>query len=490
MSSIRHIFMGALVVVLTAAAIPATVFAKEAPASFADLAEKLLPAVVNVYTKQTINIDRDRGFPGFPPGSPFEEFFKRFEDRNNGDEDGRRPRTRQRMSLGSGFIISSEGIIVTNNHVIEDADEVSVRMHDGTEYDAEIVGKDTKVDLAVLRVKAKKPLPYVTFGDDTKSRVGDWVVAIGNPYGLGGTVTAGIISARNRDINSGPYDDYLQTDASINRGNSGGPMFNMDGEVIGINTAIYSPSGGNIGIGFAVPSSQAKRVIDQILEYGHVRRGWLGVTIQAVTEEIAESLGLDEARGALVSTVNNGSPADDAGIESGDIILEFDGKDVEEMRELPRLVADTEIGKTVKVKVLRKGKIKTLKVTIAELKEDDEVAVPSKLDKKKDQGPEKSLLGMTLENLDRETREALNLDEDFQGVVITHVERYSPSSERGLRRGDVIVEITQVEVSTVEEARKRIEELRAMGRKSILLKVYRRGSYSHVAVSFDEEEEQ
>ncbi|WP_417319487.1 DegQ family serine endoprotease [Emcibacter sp.] len=489
MTNVKKYLNSILIVAICVVAIPATVFAKAAPESFADLSDKLLPSVVNIYTKQNVRVDRNDGFPQFPPGSPFEEFFKRFEDRNNeGEDDDRRPRTRQRMSLGSGFIISADGIVITNNHVIDKADEVSVRMHDGTEYDAEIIGKDSKVDVAVLRIKADKPLTFVKFGDDGKSRVGDWILAIGNPYGLGGSVTAGIISARNRDINSGPYDDYIQTDASINRGNSGGPMFNMDGEVIGINTAIYSPSGGNIGIGFAVPSNQAKHVIDQLIEYGHTRRGWLGVSIQAVTKDIAESLGMDREYGALVSSVNKGSPADKGGVESGDIIIEFDGQEVSEMRELPRIVANTKIGKSVKVVILRKGDRKNLKITIAELEEDKEEVVPATVDQDEADTPSEKVIGLTLEDLSEKTREALDLDEDFKGVLISGVERYSPAQERGLRRGDVIVEITQEEVSTVEQAIKRIEELKKKGRKSVLLKVYRRGDYSHVPVKFDEEE--
>ena len=489
MTKVKKYLSSIMIVAICVVAIPATLFAKGAPDSFADLSDKLLPTVVNIYTKQNVRVDRNEGLPQFPPGSPFEEFFKRFEDRNNeGEDEGRRPRTRQRMSLGSGFIISADGIIITNNHVIDKADEVSVRMHDGTEYDAEIVGKDSKVDVAVLRIKADEPLPFVKFGDDSKARVGDWILAIGNPYGLGGSVTAGIISARNRDINSGPYDNYLQTDASINRGNSGGPMFNMDGEVIGINTAIYSPSGGNIGIGFAVPSNQAKHVIDQLLEYGHTRRGWLGVSIQAVTKDIAESLGMDREYGALVSSVNKDSPADKGGVESGDIIIEFDGQEVGEMRELPRIVANTKIGKTVKVTVLRKGDRKNLKITIAELDEEEKEVVPAAADQDEADTQSEKVIGLTLEDLSDKTREALDLDEDFKGVLIAGVERYSPAFERGLRRGDVIVEVTQEEVSTVEEAIGRIEELKKKGRKSVLLKVYRRGDYSHVPVKFEEDE--
>jgi len=491
MTEFKKLIASIGVVALIIVATPAMVMAKAAPQSFADLVEKLSPAVVNVYTKENIPVGGSRGSRGLPP--EVEEFFKRFGPRGqtpekDGDE---KPRTRQRSSLGSGFIISADGIIVTNNHVIDKADEVSVKLSDGTELDAEIVGRDKQIDIAVLRVKSKKPLPFVKFGNDEEARVGDWVMAIGNPYGLGGSVTAGIISARNRDINSGPYDDYIQTDASINRGNSGGPMFNMDGEVIGINTVIISPSGGNVGIGFAVPTSLAQPIVKQIIEFGQAKRGWLGVRIQAVTEEIAESLGLDEKTGALVSSVSPDSPAEEGKIQSGDIILTFDGKKVKEMRELPRIVADTPIGKRVKVVVWRKGNKKTLRVKIAELEQ--EVDLSEEMPKDEDPETEeelKKILGMSLENLTDKTRKSLKLNDDFNGVLVSSVERYSAAAEKGLRRGDVIVEVTQEPVTTVDEAIERIESLQAKGRKSVLLKIYRRGDYTHVPVPFEDKEDE
>ncbi|NIV90413.1 MAG: Do family serine endopeptidase, partial [Actinobacteria bacterium] len=329
-----------LAVALMLALAPAS-HARGTPDGFADLAERLLPAVVNISTTQ--EVDRPEG-PGFqlPPGSPLEEFFEQFRDRG-GDGPPRKAR-----SLGSGFILDAEaGIVVTNNHVIEGADEITVTLHDDTELEAEVVGTDPKTDLAVLSVGEGHTLTAVSFGDSDSSRIGDWVVAIGNPFGLGGTVTAGIISARGRDINAGPYDNFIQTDAAINRGNSGGPLFNLDGEVIGINTAIISPTGGSIGIGFAIPSNQAERVIEQLREYGTTKRGWLGVRIQAVTDDIAESLGLEEAAGALVANVYDGSPADKAGFKSGDVIMSFDGESVPDHRALPRMVANTEVGKSV-----------------------------------------------------------------------------------------------------------------------------------------------
>ncbi|MEK9726060.1 MAG: Do family serine endopeptidase, partial [Rhodospirillaceae bacterium] len=350
-------------------AIAGTAEAKTAPESFADLAQKLLPSVVNISTTQTVEGRDNPTMPQLPPGSPFEDFFKEFFDRNSPQQ-----RSRRATSLGSGFIISKDGYVVTNNHVIADADEITVILHDDTRLPAELVGRDTKTDLAVLKVKAEIDLSPVGFGNSDAARVGDWVVAIGNPFGLGGTVTAGIISARGRDINSGPYDDYIQTDASINRGNSGGPMFNLDGQVIGINTAIFSPTGGSVGIGFAIPATTAEPVIAQLMKNGSVQRGWLGVHIQAVTDEIAETLGLKEASGALVASVIKDSPAEKGKIKAGDVILTFDGKKVNEMKALPRIVAETEVGRKAPVIVWRDGGRKTLQVAVGELDEEAEVA--------------------------------------------------------------------------------------------------------------------
>src|SRR5512134_1778265 len=316
--------------------------ARAVPDSFADLAARLLPSVVNVSTTQVVEGNTGIEIPQLPPGSPFEEFFKEFMERGQPRQQQQR---RRATSLGSGFVYDNQGHIVTNNHVIQDADQVTVILHDETRLDAKVIGRDSKTDIAILKVEPNARLVPVQFGDSDMARVGDWVLAIGNPFGFGGSVTAGIISARGRDIQAGPYDDFLQTDASINRGNSGGPTFNLNGEVIGINTAIYSPSGGSIGIGFAIPSLSAQPVIQQLIQHGQVRRGWLGVRIQAVTEEIADALGLKDAAGALVAGVIPGGPAEKANIKDGDIILEFDGKPIGQMRRLPRLVADTEIGR-------------------------------------------------------------------------------------------------------------------------------------------------
>src|SRR6266403_4977198 len=350
------------------------------PDGIADVAEKVIDAVVNISTSQTVEAkggDGGRGaIPQLPPGSPFEEFFDDFfkNRRGGGKGGGGDLQPRKTNSLGSGFIIDTAGIVVTNNHVIADADEINVIMNDGTKIKAEIVGVDKKTDLAVLKFKPVRPLIAVQFGDSDKLRLGEWVIAIGNPFSLGGSVTAGIVSARNRDINSGHYDNYIQTDAAINRGNSGGPLFNLDGEVIGVNTLIISPSGGSIGIGFAVPSKTVAGVVDQLRQFGELRRGWLGVRIQGVTEEIAESLNIKPARGALIAGVEDKGPAKPAGIEPGDVVVKFDGKDIKEPKDLSRVVADTAVGKEVDVVVIRKGAEEVRKVTLGRL-EDGEKAV-------------------------------------------------------------------------------------------------------------------
>ena len=448
--------------------------ARTAPESFADLAEKLLPSVVNISTTQTVEGREGPQIPQLPPGSPFEEFFKEFFDRNQPQQ-----RSRRATSLGSGFIISDDGYIVTNNHVIAEADEISVILQDDTRIKAELVGRDPKTDLAVLKVETDKKLTAVEFGNSRKARVGDWVVAIGNPFGLGGTVTAGIISARGRDINAGPYDDFIQTDASINRGNSGGPMFNLKGEVIGINTAIYSPSGGSVGIGFAIPASTAEPVIRQLIKNGSVKRGWLGVHIQAVTEEIAETLGLKDAEGALVASVIEDSPAAQGGIKAGDVILEFDGKDVKEMRSLPRIVAETEVGKPVDVEIWRDGDDKTLQVSVGELKDDAKVA-------SKSSGPDGDLtvedLGLTLTSITDKVRERFKLKKDTKGVVVTKVDSDGPAAQKEIRPGDVIIEVSQQEVETPAEVRSRVADAKKAGRKSVLLHIEGQNGLRFVAV--------
>jgi serine protease Do len=449
--------------------------AREAPASFADLAEKLLPAVVNIATTQVI----ERGETG---DQELEEFFRDFFDRQ-----GRSLPPRQATSLGSGFIIDPAGFIVTNNHVIADADEVKVRLQDDREYKATIVGRDTKTDLALLKVEAPGPLPYLVWGDSDKTRIGDWVIAIGNPFGLGGSVTAGIVSARQRDIRSGPYDDFLQTDAAINRGNSGGPMFNMDGEVVGINTAIISPSGGSIGIGFAVPSAIAQHVMEQIRQFGHTRRGWLGVRIQSITDELAEGLRLKDTTGALIANVTPGGPAEKAGIQQGDVILRFDGQPIDEMRKLPRFVADTSIDKSVEVVLWRKGAEQTVRVTVGELDETEEAAVEAEAE-----APTPStkgqidLLGMSLADMSAELRQRFELPDDVNGVVITDVKSEGPASEKALAPGDVVVEVDQQAVSTPADVERRVNQAKANGYRVVTMLVYRQGDYQWVALRIDQ----
>jgi len=455
------------------------------PESVAEVAEPLLDAVVNISTSQTVTGSRGIPVPRLPDGSPFQEFFDEFFDQK--PEDDERPRRVQ--SLGSGFVIDPSGILVTNNHVIECADEITANFNDGTKLTAELVGRDEKTDLAVIRVTPEKPLTALKFGSSERLRVGDWVMAIGNPFGLGGTVTVGIVSARNRDINSGPYDNFIQTDASINRGNSGGPLFNMEGEVIGINTAIISPTGGSIGIGFAVPADTAVHVIEQLSEFGETRRGWLGVRIQSVTDDIAESLSMEKAEGALVAGVTKDGPAEAAGILPGDVIVEFDGRAVESMPALPRMVADEAIGKEVNVVVLRKGERQEVSVTLGRL-EDAEKEM-SALDSE-DSEPEPPLpvvagpLGLTLSDLTPPLREKYEIASDVKGVIVTDVAEDSPSFEKRVQAGDVIVEISQEPVATPDDVKARIEALKKDGRKSALLLLSNKdGDLRFVAVNIE-----
>lgn len=467
--------------VMAFAANPA--LSRGAPESFAPLADRLLPAVVNISTTQVVKRENQPQLPQLPPGSPFEEFFREFFDRQQRQD----APARRATSLGSGFIIDPSGLVVTNNHVIAEADEISVILHDETRLRAEVVGRDAKTDLALLRVKPDKPLPAVEFGDSDASRVGDWVVAIGNPFGLGGTVTAGIISARARNINAGPYDDFIQTDASINRGNSGGPMFNMDGQVIGINTAIFSPSGGSVGIGFAIPSKLARPVIEQLKAHGQVRRGWLGVRIQTVTDELAESLGLDKARGALVANVTEGGPAEKAKIAAGDVVLRFDGKDVEEMRHLPRIVAETEVGKKVDVIVWRRGKETKLTVVLGEFPEEDQVSAATPGGGPTGVGATAEALGLKLATLTPELRQRLKLPEDVTGVVVTEVAADSPAAEKGVRAGDVIRKIgpEQAEVKSPSDVADKVEAAREGKAKALLFLMERDGNPRFVALPLE-----
>jgi serine protease Do len=452
------------------------------PDGIADVAEKVIDAVVNISTTQTIEAKGGGGggargqMPQLPPGSPFEEFFDDFfkNRRGGGGPDkngGLQPR--KTNSLGSGFIVDTAGIVVTNNHVIADADEINVIMNDGTKIKAELVGVDKKTDLAVLKFKPVKPLIAVKFGDSDRLRLGEWVIAIGNPFSLGGTVTAGIVSARNRDINSGPYDSYIQTDAAINRGNSGGPLFNLDGEVIGVNTLIISPSGGSIGIGFAVPSKTVAGVVDSLRQFGELRRGWLGVRIQQVTDEIAESLSIKPARGALIAGVDDKGPAKPAGIEPGDVVITFDGKDIKEPKDLSRVVADTAVGKAVDVVVIRKGKEETKQVTLGRL-DDGEKAVQAAV-KTTPEAAEKpatqKALGLDLTGLSKDLRTRYKIKDSVKGVIITSVDNGSDAAEKRLSAGDVIVEVAQEAVTNAADVKKRVDQLKKDGKKSVLLLV-------------------
>ncbi|HEX3939644.1 MAG TPA: DegQ family serine endoprotease [Xanthobacteraceae bacterium] len=458
--------------------LPVQPAAARGPDGIADVAEQVIDAVVNISTSQKID-PRAEELPDLPPGSPMEKFFDQFFKNHRGQGgqggDNSDDTPRRINSLGSGFIIDPSGLVVTNNHVIADADEISVILNDGTKLKADLVGKDTKADLALLRVHADKPLKSVKFGDSDKLRLGEWVIAIGNPFSLGGTVTAGIVSARNRDINSGPYDNYIQTDAAINRGNSGGPLFNLDGEVIGINTAIISPSGGSIGIGFAVPSDTAVDVINQLRQYGEVRRGWLGVRIQQVTDDIAESLSVSPPRGALVAGIDDKGPAKPAGIQPGDVIVTFDGHDIKEMHDLPRIVADTPVGKTVDVVIIRKGKQETHKVTVGRLQDNTKVA---EADANKDNPPaDKSVvqktLGLELAGMSDDLRHKFKIKDDIKGVVVTGVDPSVATADPDKRMapGDVIVEVQYQSVATPADMQKRIDTLKSQGKKMAVLLV-------------------
>jgi serine protease Do len=473
---------------------PAPQITGEAPRpSFAPLVKRVLPAVVNIsVTEKPAGEQMSGDVFGNSPGGPFDEFLRRFFERHGlephdfpggpPDESGVK-----RIALGSGFIIDPEGHIVTNNHVIGEAAKVEVILQDNSRYTAKIVGRDSRTDIAVLKIDAGRPLPYVTFGDSNAAQVGDWVVAVGNPFGLGGSVTTGIISARGRDIHAGQFDDFLQIDAPINRGNSGGPTFNLDGQVIGINTAIYSPNGGSVGIGFAVPSNVAKQVVQQLEEHGKVRRGWLGVQIQAVTPAIAASLGLKNDHGALVAVVTPDSAAAKAGLKQGDVITAFNGNEVKQLRDLSRLVSATQPGSTGTLTVWRDGKAMTLSVTVGEAPENPRIAAANPQPNEEAVPSSAEAFGMHFAPLTREWRRELQVGRDVHGVVIARVDDGSVADTMGLTRGDILEAINQEPVHTPREAAERLKETANSPRKNALLLLNRHGVTQYVGIDLGPE---
>jgi len=447
------------------------------PPDFSDLASKLSPSVVSISITMS-NDPSPHGIPQFPPGSPFEDFFNEFFERR-----GVPPRERQQQpqqAMGSGFIIDSSGLIVTNNHVIDKAISINVILSDNRSFKADLIGKDKKTDLALIKIDVDEELPTVIWGNSNEAKVGNWVLAIGNPFGLVNTVTAGIISARARDISAGPFDDFIQTDAAINRGNSGGPLFNLDGEVIGVNTAIFSPSGGSVGIGFAVPSDLAKGVIFQLQKYGKTRRGWLGVRIQTITEDIAESLELADTKGALVAGVMPDGPAKLSGMKSGDVILYFDGKEVEDMKSLPRIVAETEIDKPVNVKVWRNGRMMNLQVIVGEMQE--EVQVSENNNKNEGNPVDINELGLLVSNITNDIKEKFNIPNNIEGVIVLNVESGSDASKKGILPGDIISEVSQFKIFTPLDLKSRLKDEINASRDFALLLINRKGTLSYIAV--------
>ncbi|MCX7323752.1 MAG: DegQ family serine endoprotease [Hyphomicrobiales bacterium] len=480
--------------------------------SVADLAEQVMEAVVNI-SAQTTTETRNRTMPNVPglgPDTPFGDLFEEFFNRRREGQPGQpgapgqpprqgenqapgtprqQPEQRRGQSAGSGFVIDPSGIVITNNHVIGESNDITVIFSDGRRLKAEVVGKDPKVDLAVLRVKSDTPLKSVKFGDSDKARIGDWVMAIGNPFGLGGSVSIGIVSAKNRRIESGPYDSYLQTDAAINRGNSGGPLFNMAGEVIGINTAILSPSGGSVGIGFSVPSALAMPVIDQLRQFGETRRGWLGVRIQNVDDATAEALGMGRARGALIAGIDDKGPARPAGLETGDVITQFDGKDVKESSDLPRIVAATPVGKEVDVRIMRKGKEEIRKVTLGRLEDGErqqQAALGNQPNQPSAPPATTSVLGMDLTAVTDQVRRRFNLKDGVKGVVVTRVDPNSNAADKRLAAGDIILEVGQEPVASPADVSRRVDQLKKDGRRAALLQVQNAaGDVRFVAVAIN-----
>ena len=445
-----------------------------APPSFAPMVNKLLPAVVNISTKQAV-VSASAG--GIPPlaNTPLEEFFRDFFG-------GQMPegRSRQVSALGSGFIVDPEGYVVTNNHVVETAQSIQVIMADDQTFDAELVGSDPATDIALLKVKSDKPLPFVEWGSSDRVQIGDWVIAVGNPFGLGGTVTTGVLSARARDLRAGPYDDFLQTDAAINQGNSGGPLFDAEGQVIGVNTVILSPSGGNVGIGFAVPASTALPVVQQLRETGSVQRGWLGVQLQPITDSLTKVLNLPDDSGALVADVVDGGPAAEAGLREGDVILNFDGQQVDDVRDLPRIVANTAAGKQVEITIWRNGQKETVQATVEQRSR--AVAGTEGDGTGKTASATGGPLGLSLAPLDPRTRRELGLERQAAGALVTEVKQGSPAAESGIRAGDVIVSVNQQPVENPQDAAQRLQSAAKEKSGIALLRINRDGSYLFVGV--------
>jgi serine protease Do len=466
---------------------PAAIAAPQVVQDFSDLAAKVTPAVVNVsVTMKAGAEDGDEARASGPQDKQMQEFMQRFAERFGQQAQPGKPQGKQRpaekgQALGTGFIVDAKGTIVTNYHVVSKADSITVTMSDGTKLPAKMLGGDEKTDLAVLKVDSDKALPFVTFGDASKVRVGQAVMAVGNPFGLGGTVTTGIVSARGRDIQSGPFDDYIQTDAAINRGNSGGPLFDMDGNVIGINTAIYSPSGGSIGLGFAIPSSLAGPVVAQLKDSGRVERGLLGVQIQPVTKEIAESMSLKSEKGALVAMVQPDSPALAAGIKSGDVIVSVDGKAVESIKELTRTISSMKPGTSVKLGFWRDGKDMTVTAKVGDQKEDSAI-IKAKADGKEAAKPEPMAYGVSLAPISAEARQQMKLDADVKGVLVAAVEPGSPADDQGLKAGDILQQVGRDAIDSPKMAAEKLKEAKTTG-KPVLMKVYREGMTRFVAIS-------
>jgi serine protease Do len=459
---------------------PALAQAQSLP-NVADLADKVLPAVVEISVLSKVAGPATPDLQ-LPDDSPFKDFFDDFfkkkqqqQDQGNGGDNGGGADDRTVQSMGSGFIVDAAGIVVTNNHVVEGADSIEVKLQDGTLLKAELKGRDPKTDLAVLTVKPEKPLPTVAFGDSDHLRIGEWVMAIGNPFGLGGSVSLGIVSARNRDINAGPYDDFIQTDAAINKGNSGGPLFNLNGEVVGINTAIFSPTGGSVGIGFSVPANTAKGVVAQLEKYGETRRGWLGVKVQSVTDDIAESMGLGKPHGALVADVTEGSPGKAAGLQAGDVIVSFNGKPINEMKELPRAVAETEVGASATLKAIRKGQEMEFKVTIGRLEDGEKLVAADDAKKTTDVATTATLLGMTVSTLTDELRAKYKTDEKVTGVVVTEVAADGVAVDKGIAAGDIIMEAGSKPVQTAADVSAAADAAEKAGKSSVLLLISKGG---------------